>query len=103
MGFFGSLFDDISTGLGSLAADINYEAAKSEARDNGIDVDELERKMYSKMGDVIEKSENEAEIEKLSQRLDELNEQIREEGANVDPQTIEEMTRVLAEIKQRTR
>lgn len=52
-----SLFDSISTGLGCLAADMKYESAKSKARKEGIDVDSLEEKLYSYMGECLSEEE----------------------------------------------
>ena len=45
-----SLFDSISTGFDCHAADKKYETAKSKARKESIDVESLEKEMYSCMG-----------------------------------------------------
>lgn len=52
-----------------------------------------------KKGIVAEEVVNESKIRELSERLEELNLQIREDGINANPQDIDEMTNILKQIK----
>ena len=92
MGFFSSMFDNISTSIGCLAADLQYESAKETARKEGIDVDTLEAQLYGGMVDKVE------EINTLS-TISDLYKEVAQNGKKTDPATISQLQAALDKLK----
>ena len=101
MGFLTSLWDEITTGAGCLAADLQYESAKSKARKEGIDVDTLESQLYGKMAENLPAPT--IDLETLSeedlQKINKLYKEIAKNGKKTSVETIDELQSLLNNIK----
>lgn len=96
MGFITRVFDNISTGLGCIVADINCEAAKEEARRQGVDVDSLEKELYGEIGNALAQ----AEVDGLVDRQTVLDMEIKEKGTDVEPEVLEEALAIKEKLQE---
>lgn len=102
MGFFGSLYDNISTGLGCVAADLSYESAKAKAKKHGIDVDAEERRMYGAMAQCVPDKDqfNLSEVcEEDINTMNELYRQVAKNGKKTDAETVANLQRTIQRIQ----